>query len=1138
MKLKIYKASAGSGKTYNLTENYLKSAFKQSSANSQLYSAFADSMAFSKILAVTFTNKAAGEMKDRILKELDKLILNEKSSYIPELQKIFPKFKETDIRNRARQIRTAILHNYTDFNLKTIDSFVQRIVRAFCYDINVDSGYRIEIDDDKVINDLSEILFSKIDEDENLQSQMLNLAEQNIDEGKNWDFRNHIKQLAKLIFTEKFKELENNENIADEYLRKEFYAKISKDINNIFESYQSRCKSIAQRSKDIFNTLFHNYAKTPEALGSKVNPIYNYLVNFLISKKIDDLIPKPTVVNSIDNFDKYLTKKIEPEQKDFLQAVYVNINPLVKEAVELYETEYIDFITAKIIRDDFYAFSLMGDLASLLPTYRQENKMMLVSDATVFLNKIIQDNDAPFIYERVGNKFDHIFIDEFQDTSGFQWQIFRPLIENTLAQGYDNMIVGDVKQSIYRFRGGDWTLLHSKVEENIGKSYIDYKTLDTNWRSRKNIIDFNDTIFLSAVQILENHDDKDKPLDYTELKDIYSDSFQKSPNSPKIGGKVKGVFFETDKKSKKSKKSQTEQEETNTQDIKTKINEKYPDLEIILPSEEKSEFEILALNSMAKEIDTLLKSKYPAKNICILVRKRQEAELVVNFLLKYKSEKQDAKQYDVISADSLYISNSQIVTIAINAMKVVNNPNDSIAKSKLIFSYSKLINSPNTDDAIFKAASSETLPKGFLPDEFSDISTNFSSLPLYDLCEKIISIFDLYKFIHESEYLRTFEDCVLEFTKKYTSDLSRFIKWWDESGIKTSIQPSDNQNAVTVMTIHKSKGLDFGTVFIPFCNWNMEENNPLTPKYIWVTTQGNNKFSNLPTLPVKYSSNLDKSHFKTSYYEEKRNMYVDALNTLYVAFTRPVDELYFYCEIPQKETIKNIGDMLYFLMKDNVNINSEYPIVSLSDHFNESENIYLSDKQHTIDIGRKQPEGEKFQISPFKNSSWDNKLSIKYHSSDFFIKSNEFIQERINYGSFMHNILSKIEVKEDLPIVLEELKMQGRITEEQKIELKQKLEKTFEIPQVKEWFSNKWTSIITECALLTTDGKIRIPDRVMVSPNETIVIDFKFGEHHDEYFDQIKEYANLLSSMKNPIYPNIKAYLFYVESGEIIYVDK
>lgn len=1115
MKLNIYKASAGSGKTHILAGNYIVESFNRvapARSGSPLYDAFRDTMAFARILAVTFTNKAAGEMKERIIRELDKLAAGEKSEYVKDICSRYPQYTPEQVSDRARKIRSAILHNYSDFNLKTIDSFVQSIVRAFCYDININSGFTTQTDQNAVIADLINALLQKSDTDDELHEQFRAMAAKNVKDGANWDFRNQLTSLANLIFTEQFQNLESFYSKMNDETKRDYFAKSLEIVNLIYDDFEEKTDDISARAQKVFDAL--------PVPASEINNNMKILQNFLVNNVKECQIG--SIVSQLADGDKWLRSKPTKKEQEYNSILQPQIEPILQEAVRLIVDHGTDYLTAAIIRRDFHAFMLLGDLAKLMPDYRRENRMMLVSDATTFLNAIIAENDAPFIYERVGNRFDHIYIDEFQDTSEFQWNNFRPLIENTLSQGFDNMIVGDVKQAIYRFRGGDWSLLNSKVQEQIGDGGINLNTLDVNWRSRKNIVDFNDAIFQRAISTLADHDDGE--LDFSLLNNIYADSFQHLPKGrDRSGGKVNVFFVEYKKKKSKSKTDDTADEPTDEEDP----------LEGLLLPDFKAEnvFIVKALNMMAAEIDSLIKQGVSPQKITILVRKGWQANLSVNFLMKYQSEIEGASHYDVISADSLYIANSLVVKILINAMKYVNNPADIIAKIEMLRTYCIVSGKEIDDDGIFKAAADEELPTELLPQGFEEIMKSYSDLPLYDLCEKIVSCFSLQKFTGDAEYLRTFEDCVLSFTKTFSSDLNRFVKWWDESGVKTAIQPSDEQNAVTIMTIHKSKGLDFSIQFVPFCNWEMEEVNNQQDNYIWVKCPEDSPFASLPVLPVRYSSRLAGSHFAEEYLKEKRDMYVDSLNLLYVALTRPVDELHIYAPLPdvEKNTIKTVGDLLYYTITEPKD--SDGKTVSLNDFYHSETNSLLMDENHKLERGFRIKDYKGFRLSGFNNAPWEDKLAVLSHTNDFFIQTSPFLQERINHGLFMHNVMSRIAYAEDAPQVLQEMKFQGRITEAQKSELQQLLNEAFKIPQVAEWFSHDWKQIITERALMTQKGDIRIPDRVLVGDQKTVVIDFKFGKERDEYRDQITEYANLLSSMK---YPSVEAYLYYVESGKIV----
>lgn len=1085
--LVIYKASAGSGKTHTLTGEYLKLAFISPDN-------------FSRILAVTFTNKAAAEMKSRVIEELNLLINTPaQSAHYNALLDLFPNHNQKSIAVLAQQIRSNILHNYYRFSIGTIDSFVQKIVRAFSYEIGVKAGYAIEMDIQKVIDDLVEILFKKFSYDKALTNWLVTYANYKIDEGKSWDFREEMKTLSKEIFTEKFqsflKQLLNDD-------------KIRAKINSLTNKLRATAKTFETEMSDLGKKtlfVFENALSVPEKPGSKFKAIQNYLTNKIITpQKNDDFIPGKYVLQATEGIENWYAKKASKDIVNYIESLYPSLSEILNEVVTLFNDRFGEYLTAKNVLFNIHAFGILTDLASYLGEYREENNLLLISDTTLILKEILNVNEASFIYEKTGNRFNHILIDEFQDTSGFQWDNFRPLITNALAEGNRNLIVGDIKQSIYRWRGGNWRLLLDGVRNAIGANNIDEKNLTTNWRSKKNIIDFNNALFAISPDIIQNSFNAEiesinndnirtrlDELNYFEiLNSAYSDSFQKLTNIEKnTGGEVNIHFVKVENRIHMK------------QQWRETANEKLPEM-----------------------IEALLIDKaYRPQDITILVRTNREARDIFSLLAKYQHDNQDSLKYGLISAEALYIYNSPAVRLVINALKYLYDNKLQIYYAALLREFNALQNDTDFHD-VFYASTQSHENNSFLPQLFVQNYQSLRKLPVFELIEELINIFKLNNLQGEYIYLRTLQDAAYQFSKDETPNLGDFIEWWDKNGLTLSVQLSDSQDAINIMTIHKSKGLGLETVIVPYCDWELESSSFFTSPILWAETQ-DEPFSLFPYLPVKYKKELAKTDFSFDYFEEKLYQHMDALNVLYVAFTRAKSHLLIFapCDIKGK-AITNMGDVLNLFAQSTLQKDNE--LIKPADFYNEEKSSFtLNTGSEPFKSKTQEKQIESFRLDSYPVNQWRNKINIYQHSADFFIKSIKYVEDRVNYGSLMHEIMAKIILPGDIDQALDEMYRLGKIDGNERDKLYKQTEKIISRPKVKEWFASDW-QIITEKALLTPDGKTRIPDRVCIGKNKTLIIDFKFGEYNVEYKTQIKEYVELFEDMGHK---NVEGIIYYAE---------
>ncbi len=1075
-KLSIYKASAGSGKTHALTQEFLKLAFGSESSSQ-----------FKHILAVTFTNKAADEMKERIVKELGILSQNpQKSANLDILLQSLPSATAASISKRAQDILIQILHNYSQFAVGTIDSFVQRAVSSFSYEIGIHSGYKVELDYEKVVGDITHLLYGKINTDAELLQWLINFANHKIDEGKHWDFNAEITNLTYEIFKETYQQnrinsstfFDENQNPDSNIPKKEELINFSRKLVSEKYEFINALKSIGLQATRYINKP----AIEIDSLGRNFKTITNYLTKKICSpKNNDDYIPNDTILNALEGVENWVAKSAKKDVLAQVQQMHSYLSDCLRRAVSIYENEFSHYLTVCNILSNFHAFGILTDVAALLPQYRDDNNVLLITDTTLLLKQIIAQNDTPFVYEKIGNRYNNLLIDEFQDTSNFQWQNFKPLIINSLSNNNFNLIVGDVKQSIYRWRNGDWRLLLQKVEQDVGNEYIKNITLETNWRSQSNIVYFNNLLFQEAPKIASKYlvDEDDMESDSANIiEKAYSDSYQQVPvGEKKIGGKVSIQFVECKRIGMAAK-------------WREGIEEKIPQC-----------------------IENLLLTGYSPADIAILVRRNVEGKHIVDLLMDFQLQNTDCQKYNIISADSLFIRNSAVVRILIASLKLIINQADELHRLALEF----LLKEKNSKPELL----SELVSKALI----------FRKMSLYDLVENVISHFQLNQMVSEQPYLRSFQDVVLNFVRNEFADLEAFLDWWEEHSPELSLQLSSQQNAVQVLTIHKSKGLAFPVVIIPYCDWRLDHSAVNSP-ILWCNTQGT-EYEQFPALPIKYKHELRKTIFKKEYEDEKLYTCMDALNMLYVAFTRPRQELIVFCPTDKTDKVSYISDILYNALSSPL-CKTEI-IEKHSASFGDSDLLFQLATNH--DVSKHLPFTKEttsnFEIAKYENNAWSEKLKIKHDSTNYFIASDEHRKEKINYGTLMHEIMSKIQTIDDIYLVMKQMLFMGRISKSEMEPLKTKVEKFISFDKVKHWFTNDW-QVISEAEILTAKGEKKIPDRIMASAEKTIVIDFKFGAPHESHKQQVSEYADLLQNMD---FKNIEAYLYYPEKKSVIQVN-
>nr|WP_286848990.1 UvrD-helicase domain-containing protein [Proteiniphilum sp. UBA5218] len=1068
----VIKASAGSGKTHRLTGEYLR----------LLYSGTNN---YRHILAVTFTNKATDEMKSRIVEELHRLASGKKSTYLKELMSDFS-MSEISVRKQAKVILETILHDYSAFSISTIDHFFQQTMRAFTREIGLGGGYNIEVNETSLLMEAVDLMLSELDKPENkaLADWLLRFMQNRIEEGRSWKIGQQVLELARQLFNETYKSLSDREmeTICDKG-QLEVYKQM---LVRIVKSYENELRSIGIKALSVMEQYGLGYDDFKHKRNSGFM-LFVKLANGIVEK------PSKRLIALADNIDLWFSNS--EKEADIRSAYDSGLNECVKDIIYLSENDR-EYQTAKHLLRNFYTLGILNDIKTRLNKHQQETNTLFLSDTTELLNNIIAGTDSPFIYEKTGTRINHYMIDEFQDTSVMQWQNFKPLIGESLASGNFNLIVGDVKQSIYRFRNSDWRLLEEQVDDDFHPENIQKHILDTNWRSDACLVQFNNAFFSKSPLILQSdfnmsveteQDNNPGPSGDLMIAHAYADAFQHiPPQKPEGEGQAKITFLKDDKE---------------------------------------TDWKAEALERLPHEIESLQDQGFALKDIAVVVRRNHEAVQVAETLLTYREQHPESPyRYDIISNEALIIGNAQSIKAVIALMRYLRNTKDKGCLMMAVYEYFRFSMNCTPGEAIRKFSEEAS---GDFPDELKIHINRLASLPLYNMVERFFSLNNGSLNMKENAYIQAFLDITLKFCTNSPADLNNFLDWWDEEGYKKALFSPEGQDAIRLITIHKSKGLGFGAVIMPFVNWDVDHNQHHT-NIIWCKPNVA-PFNKLGVAPLQYSKGLSGTIFRDDYLEERRMSYIDNLNLLYVAFTRAKHRLIVFAPIPKKPgTISNVADLLWRTITDkSIPHNSEKGEILLDDYFTEDEN------ESSFVLGQADviiKEDEEKAVMTYTTGEWrsvpfDNRLKMRLNSTGFFSGDGSR-----DYGKLMHDVISNVKTFSDIPIAVEKKISEGELNERDRESAIREMTEFLSLPDIADWYSGSYT-VLNEVQVLHPRIGFRRPDRVMLGNGEVIVADYKFGElESPQYIRQVRQYVKTIKEMG---YSNVKGYIFYVKLGKI-----
>ena len=1093
--LNVYKASAGSGKTFTLATEYISLLVE-------------NPMSYRNILAVTFTNKATEEMKMRILSQLYGIW-----KQLPDSDDYLKKVQENTgldtcvISERAGISLSYLLNNYNNFRVETIDTFFQSVMRNMARELDLTTNLRIGLNDYQVEELAVDQLIADLSTTDAMLQWILRYIMENISDDKSWNVIGQIKQFGRHIFSDAYKDV--SRTLEEKLAQPGFFDQYTTRLRELRQSAENRMKQMA----DTFFDILESESLTVDDFLYGKSGLCSFFIK-LRQGQFDEGILGKRVTDSVGDPPKWY-KKTHPRRELIHALADSTLGDLLRQALVERPQQWRLYKSADLTLRHLSQLRLLSGIEQKVHELNQDANRFLLSDTQQLLHALIGDSDSPFIFEKIGTQLEHVMIDEFQDTSTVQWQNFRVLLDEAMShEGSSSLIVGDVKQSIYRWRSGDWRLLND-IESQFDATQIKTHPLDTNYRSSRRIITFNNTFFQEAAELEYLSLKEINDAEASQLKRAYADVKQKIPQK--------------------------------------RDHEGYVSIEL-LPAED---YQTLTFQRLAEIVSKLLESGATQEQIAILVRMNSVIPQIAQYFMEQMPE------VTIVSDEAFRLDASNAVNLMVRAMRLLVCPNDQLTKAAIAKSYHadvlhdyegdgiRLLNvTPLNDDT-----TTSTLDV-MLPEDYIAHFDELRAMPLYNLAERLYTIFGLERLTGQSAYVCAFYDHLVNFVNENAADITSFLTEWDENLCSKTIQ-SDETSGVRIFSIHKSKGLEYEHVIVPFCDWQLEKQ---SGNILWCQPS-EAPFNDLPIVPIDYSQKQMKGTiFEADYRHEHLQNTVDNLNLLYVAFTRARNSLF----VIGRRKAPNTRSMLI-----------EQTLSAVADTLRKADTTYtdillegLDDEQQSLRFiygtlpspnqsltSHHSPLTSKITSNPFLQNyeplpvairTFESKVCFRQSNrSKAFVEANdeETVRQQnyIQTGSILHEVFSTIRTSADIPNALQRLQSEGVIYDGTLTpdRITQMLQERLKNKRVADWFSDRW-ALFNECSILSVeDGQVcqHRPDRVMTDGHEWIVVDFKFGSPKPEYQDQVRQYMNLIQKMSltsstSPLI-SIRGYLWYVYSNQI-----
>lgn len=1048
MHFTVYKSSAGSGKTFTLVKEYLKIALGTETADSYRY-----------ILAITFTNKAASEMKDRVLDALKSLSADTAPTgtalYLHAALEEELALPTQVLRERAERVLEHILHHYGDFSISTIDKFVHRVVRAFAFDLKIPLNFDVELDQEELLREAIDLLIEQVGTNEHLTQLLVDFTEAKTDQEKSWNIEFDLEGLGKNIFKE-------DSAIYMERLKalslEDFHA-IRASIAERVDAFKDAVKAIGTQALEVISNAGVAHAHFAGGAARGIGKYFTYLAVF----QQKSLEAKPTLLKNIEE-DKWYSSKAKKLEQAGIDGIKEALLVLFQKAQTLHEQHFAQFELYDLLNRHIHGLAVLNEIEGLMDRIKEEESLVHISEFNKRIADIVLNEPVPFIYERLGEKYRHYLVDEFQDTSTMQWQNLLPLLDNALGHGHFNMVVGDGKQAIYRWRGGEVEQFsrlpevssqtnNPLVQERAGALSRNYKgeVLKRNYRSKAEIVEFNNNLFEHLSGHLEEH-----------LAKIYFEQSQEF-DANNLGGLVQADMYG---------------ELTTKQDYREWTAE-----------------------HVERSVRDALTDGYQLADIAIVTRNKKDGSGIANHLIE--------QGLDVVSTESLLLSGSANVRFVMACLLYLKDGNSKRAQTLMVnFLLSTGRIAGVVHEVLARIADRETrfsLTEFLKENGFEFYAGGLRQLPLYEMTEAIVLLFNLAP--GPDPFITYLLENVQEFSARTQPGLDDLVKWWEDKQHKLSIQVPEGTNAISVMTIHKSKGLEFPVVIVPFADWKILNSN----SHLWIELNEPG-IEQLDTALVPASKQLETTEYASRYREETDRSLLDNFNLLYVAFTRP-------------------RERLYITLKDQRNSITEYYANFLLNHPDwvpEASHLLTGTRMPPSALGTDAGEGVT-ELKSLVMGDWRKRLAISMQAGKLWGAEPEFTNPSLP-PQLVRTALAELESADEIQDVVDSLQIQGIANGMEAGLLSEKLNRLLDKPDIRPFFE-PGLKVAIEKDILMENGQSLRPDRLIHSGSRAQLVGFKAGKELSGQIKLLEKQASVLRSMG---YDFVDKYLLDAERETVV----